>query len=133
MDRDVDPWGGVDSFVGWAILFTMIHADHDVFIAAIHSKNLIQLVFYSQQDGDDVTRICVPFDYAPRRPSTDKTPHYQVLDYSPSGPHNLAKLASEIRSIRVLEDTFELNKKLIHWDVSENPWTVPRDWGEYSS
>lgn len=101
----------------------------DDFLAAIHSKKLVECTFDSIDEGRK-TRICVPFDYGPWRRNMSPNPdrfHFYDLD-SPDGKHNLSILPNQVISLKILNQDFEPGD-YIKWSPN---WFISRDWGEYS-
>ena len=104
----------------------------DRFIAAIHARKKIKVVFYSKEDGTFLTRLCAPMDYGPSRRARDGRDRFHAWDYeSDTGQHTLPLLPEQIKEITVLEEKFE-PAEFITWDVKRSPWFVKRDWGIYS-
>lgn len=102
----------------------------DNFISAIHSQKKVRLTFYSKQDEDFLVRICAPMDYGPsRRPIADKGDRFHFWDYeSDTKSHTLSLLPSQVKSIEVLNQTFD-PAEFVTWAPS---WFIARDWGRYS-
>jgi hypothetical protein len=102
------------------------------FIAAIHSKNKIQLTFYSKEDGSQIVRTCAPMDFGPSRRATDKTPRFHFWDYdSDTKSHTLSLLPNQVVKITVLSQTFE-PQDFVTWSAASSPWFVARNWGSCS-
>jgi hypothetical protein len=107
----------------------MEHSQHDVFIQAIHSKNKLQIVYYSAKDDMDVARDGAPMDFGPHARFHDQDDRYHFWDFtSPSGPHTTPLEAEQIRSIERLDETFD-PAEFVTW---EPQWHIPRDWGSFS-
>jgi hypothetical protein len=99
------------------------------FTNAIHDKKKVRLTFFSEKNGSYQTRICAPMDYAPSRASSDLTMKYHFWDFeSKSSQHPLSLTADKIRSMDVLQETFEPSS-FVRWSPN---WSIKRDWGQYS-
>lgn len=108
------------------------HRDHTTFIDAIHAKRRLSVRFFSDQDGERVTRKCAPFDHASSRSAHDPVLRYHFHDFtSPDGPHTLSLRREKILSMTALVETFE-PAEIVRWSTREHRWTVPRDWGAQS-
>jgi hypothetical protein len=104
----------------------------DVFIAAIHSKNKVRLTFYSKEDGTTLVRTCAPMDYAPSRRAHDKSDRFHFWDYdSDTKIHTLSLLPNQVVNIEKLPETSN-PAEFITWNVQTSPWTVARDWAQFS-
>jgi hypothetical protein len=102
------------------------------FISAIRDKKIIELSFYSKEDGRVLVRRCVPFDFGPSRRSKIKNDKFHFLDLnSDEGAHPLSLTPEQIFDINVLEETFNPTH-YVSWDTSKSPWSVERDWGNVS-
>ena len=107
----------------------MKHAHHSIFVAAIHSKNKLQVTFYSKKDQMQVTRVSAPMDFGPIAKETLKIDRYHFWDFtSPSAPHTECLEASQIQSISLLDETFD-PKYFVSWTPN---WQVQRNWGQFS-
>ena len=111
-----------------------MHEDHDVFIAGVEDLGKVLATFVSKDDGGlDLTRVCAPMDYGPRRRAKDKSPCYHFWDYdsdSPRGPHTLSLPAMQILSIDETDEHFD-PAEFITWPRPYD-WFHPRDWGQFS-
>lgn len=100
----------------------------DVFIQAIHDKMKVRITFFSKEDGKDITRLCAPMDYGPGRKMHDQSDRYWLWDYnSDTGVHPLPLKEEQIRSMVVLEDSFDPDE-FIRTFSSAPSWIIPRDW-----
>ncbi|MCF7817766.1 MAG: hypothetical protein K9M54_07775 [Kiritimatiellales bacterium] len=107
----------------------MKHRDHEVFTNAIHSLNKVQVRFFSQKDGADVTRTCAPMDFGPKAKENPPKDRYHCWDFSsPSRPHTESLEAEHIHSITLLDEKFK-PEEFMQWQPN---WHVPRDWGSFS-
>jgi hypothetical protein len=107
----------------------MKHDHHEIFIAAIHGRQKLQVDFYSKKDETNVTRICAPFDFGPKAREKSQVNRYHFWDFfSPSGPHTESLEASQIKSICIIEELFDPGA-IVRWVPN---WHVQRDWGKYS-
>ena len=105
----------------------------DQFIQAIRDKQMIQLAFYSREDGGRVlTRKCAPMDYGPSRRAKEQNDRFHFWDFeSDKKNHVLSLSPDQVQSIVVLSDTFQPGQ-FVTWDTRESRWFVARDWGQYS-
>jgi len=102
------------------------------FIKAIQEKKMIRLTFFSKADGSSLIRKCAPMDFAPSRRAADKTPRYHFWDFeSDTKNHTLSLLPNQIKFMENLNETFD-PAEFITWNTTTSPWSVPRDWGQYS-
>jgi len=102
------------------------------FIQAIHEKIKLRITFFSSKDGQYITRVCAPMDYAPGRNIHDRDKRYWVWDYdSDTGRHTLPLKAERIKTMVVLEDHFDPDE-FVTWSTHTKPWAVSRDWGHHS-
>lgn len=102
---------------------------HDDFITAIHERRKVRIVFYSKEDGGELTRTCAPLDYGPAKRYADQSDRYQLWDYdSDEGSHPLLLEPAALRSLAVLDETFD-PAEFVTWETG---WAVPRDWGDRS-
>ena len=109
-----------------------MHHDHDIFLAAIHSRSRVQLRFYSKDDERQLIRLCAPMDYGPFRAAKNKIDRYHSWDYeSDEGPHPLSLLTDQIVEIMVTQQAFD-PAEFVTWSLTKSPWFVARDWGAYS-
>ncbi len=101
----------------------------DQFIAAIRSKRLVRITFFSKEDQGYLTRLCAPMDYGPSRRAKDQSDRYHLWDYeSDEGSHVLSLLPSQVQSIEVLDEHFD-PAEFVTWPTA---WFVSRDWGPHS-
>ena len=107
----------------------MQHAQHALFIQAIHTKKKLSITFHSAKDSADVTRIVAPMDFGPWARFTDHKDWYHAWDFSsPSGQHTEPIQASQIRAIKLLDETFD-PASFVTWMPK---WHIQRDWGQFS-
>ncbi|MBS7563511.1 hypothetical protein KHS38_03755 [Mucilaginibacter sp. Bleaf8] len=106
----------------------MTHANHEIFIASIHSKNHLTICFDSIEKGT-ITRTCIPFDYAVSKRYKDGAYRYHFYDLdSPEGSHTLSILPQQIITIDLMPAKFE-PADYIRWIPK---WNIARNWGVYS-
>jgi hypothetical protein len=99
------------------------------FISAIHSKRKIRLIFFSKEDGRNLTRVCAPMDFGASRRAKNKDDRYHMWDYeSDTEKHVLSLLPHQVVSIEVLDDAFEPSE-FVTWPTN---WIIPRNWGMFS-
>lgn len=99
------------------------------FVQAIHDKKMIELAFFSKEDGRILIRKCAPMDLGPSRRAHDQSDRIHVWDYeSDTVNHTLSLKPEQISSIRVLDETFEPGD-FVKWTPR---WFVRRNWGMYS-
>lgn len=109
-----------------------MHRDHDIFVAAIHSRTRVQLAFVRKDGAQKLTRLCAPMDYGPVRTAKNHADRYHLWDYEgDEGPHPLSLLPDQIVEVVATEDTFD-PADFVTWSVTERPWFAPRDWGAFS-
>lgn len=100
------------------------------FINAIRLRQLVEVVFFSKEDGAQLTRKCAPMDYGPSRRTSDQTDRFHLWDYeSDEGPHTLSLLPEQILSMRVLDQVFD-PADFVTWEPID--WFISRNWGQYS-
>ncbi len=100
----------------------------DDFKKAIDNKLKLKLVFDSYEKGI-IERTCIPFDFGPSRRYKDGQDRYHFYDLdSPDGKHNLSILPSQIKSLTLMNETFNPGD-YITWEPN---WILKRDWGSYS-
>jgi len=105
-----------------------------IFIDAIFNKKLIELSFFSKEDGCVITRKCAPMDFGQSRRFKDNIERYHVWDYFPDGgrkPHPILIEPENVKSMKILDQLFD-PKDFVTWNLNINPWHVRRDWGQYS-
>lgn len=106
-----------------------MHVKHSEFIAAIHGKRKLRIVFYSEDDGQNVERTCAPMDYAAGARIKDGIPRYWVWDYDSDEKNHPLPLRSErIVSLTTLDQSFD-PAEFVTWKTN---WQIARDWGQYS-
>jgi hypothetical protein len=105
--------------------------NHEQFIAAINGKNKVQVIFYSAEDGQEISRLCAPFDFGPSRRKgviiDGGKNKYHFWDYdSDTKQHNLPLTSDKIRSLEVLNEKFD---PCMEFDfISKVEWFIPRNW-----
>jgi hypothetical protein len=105
---------------------------NDKFIQAIRDKRKVRVTFYSKEDGGLLTRKCAPMDYGPSRHAKQQNDRFHLWDYeSDTERHSLQLNPEQISKLEVLDEIFDPSE-FITWDTTENPWFIPRDWGQYS-
>jgi len=101
------------------------------FIQAIKDKTKIRLTFYSKQDDENVTRLCAPMDYGPKRKAKNQNDRYHLWDYeSPSETpfHTLSLLPDQIVKMEFTDLPFNPSE-FVRWTTD---WHIKRDWGHLS-
>lgn len=102
------------------------------FIDSIHTRRLVRLTFFSQEDGRNLTRRCAPMDYGPSRRAADTSDRFHLWDFtSDEGPHTLSLPPGQVVQIDVLNEQFD-PATFVTWDTTTSPWFIQRDWGPYS-
>lgn len=102
------------------------------FISAIHTKQKVQLTFFSKEDASTLVRTCAPMDFGPSRRAKDQRDRFHFWDYdSDSQRHTLSLLPEQVIEIAPLTTYFDPGD-FISWSVAASPWFVPRDWGIHS-
>ena len=101
----------------------------DQFLAAIHSKNKVQLTFFSKEDGRNLVRACAPMDFGPSSRAANKDDRFHLWDYdSDQKTHTLSLLPVQVVSFVVLDVTFDPSE-FVTWSPR---WLIARNWGVYS-
>ena len=104
----------------------------DRFVQAIHDKKKVRLTFDSKKDGAAVTRDCAPMDFGPSRRASEKNDRYHLWNYEgDTKPHVLLLNPVQVVDMVVLEERFEPSE-FVTWNTTTSPWSVRRDWGNYS-
>lgn len=107
----------------------MKHRHHEIFIAALHERRKVEVTYDSLKDGSVVRRTAAPMDFGPKAKEKDPTERYHIWDYdSPSGAHTSSLKADQIRSITILDDSFD-PADFVTWTPN---WHISRDWGHLS-
>lgn len=102
---------------------------HELFLGALHDKQLLRVRFFSREDGGELVRICAPMDFGPSRRAHDKTPRYHFWDYdSDQGSHTLSLLPRNVRELEPTGDLFD-PAEFVTWQTN---WIIPRNWGPFS-
>ena len=99
------------------------------FIAAIRSRQLVQMHYRSKKSGAVENRICAPLDFGLSRRVGDGVDRYHFWDYEGSrGGHVASIEAPEVVRVDVIDRQFDPND-IVKWNVTQSPWHVARDWG----
>jgi len=107
----------------------MEHPDHDIFITALHEQRKVEVTYDSVKDASIVRRTAAPLDFGPKAKEKVPTDRYHIWDYdSPSGAHTSSLKADQIRSITILDETFD-PADIVTWALN---WHISRDWGRCS-
>lgn len=107
-----------------------MHADHEVFVSAIHSRSKLRLTFFSKEDRAERIRICAPFDFGPLRRAKDQSDRYHFWNYDgDKKAHSLSISGEQVISMTTLEESFD-PAEIVTW--SPTAWRIPRDWGAHS-
>ncbi|WP_045577131.1 hypothetical protein [Desulfosporosinus sp. I2] len=102
------------------------------FVRAIQNKKMVQIRFYSKEDGVTIERTCAPMDFGPSRRARLKNDRFHVWDIdSDEKPHILSLPPEQIVDIVVLDNEFNPSN-IVNWDTNRTPWFVERDWGDVS-
>jgi len=100
------------------------------FAGAIQSKQVIEVTFVAK-NRQQVTRRCIPLDFAPSERDSRKAFKYHMWSLDSTPKHHIVSLTSEqIIQLKVLEEIFD-PKNFISW-TRKWGWTIGRDWGELS-
>lgn len=101
---------------------------YDIFVASIHNKNTIKVIFDSKEKGI-IERKCIPFDFGPSRRYKDGLDRLHMYDLdSPDGKHNLSILPDQLLELEILEELFNPGD-FVTWAPN---WIIVRDWGVHS-
>lgn len=107
----------------------MEHPHHDIFLTALHEQRKVEVTYNSLKDESVVRRIAAPMDFGPKAKEKVPTDRYHIWDYdSPSGAHSSSLKADQIRSIAILDETFDPSD-FVSWTPN---WHVARNWGHLS-
>lgn len=111
--------------------------NHSNFLQGITEKRKVLITYFSQKEEKNVTRLCAPFDFGPKRMpksiicsdyadgGADK---YHFWDFDgPSGWHISSKDPQEIREIQIMDDSFD-PRALIDFTKLRCPWHIERNW-----
>lgn len=102
------------------------------FADAIQRKRFVLLKFKSKGDGQVLSRKCAPLDIAPSRKTKKFHYKFHFWDYdSGDKPHVLSLNPDQIIDFDILDDQFN-PEEFITWDTAACPWSVKRDWGNFS-
>ena len=104
------------------------------FRKAIDQLWLVEVSFFSHEDGKVIRRKCVPLDFGPSRRTASTAKRYHFMDLeSDSQPkyHVLSLLPEQVSSLKLLDEHFK-PANYITWDLKKSPWFLPRDWGQFS-
>ncbi len=109
-----------------------MHAEHQTFLDALHSKNRMVVRFFNRKEKRELVKTVAPMDFGPLRGALDAQPRYQFWDLlGKRKPLNIAVLAEDIREMKVEEGTFD-PAEIITWTFKPGAWAVERDWGSFS-
>ena len=109
-----------------------MHADHAVFLDALERKRQVTITFFDRKRDAERTLTCAPLDFGPLRGAKDGRDRYQLWDMAAKRPpYNVTVLSDDVRSIVVLEATFD-PASIITWAFKPNAWSVARRWGDFS-
>ena len=105
--------------------------NHNEFIDAIQEKLKVEIIFFSKEDRQNLTRICAPLDYGPMRRNNQiinqGRTKYHVWDFnSDEKPHPLALAPEQILGLKVLDEKFD--PATIDPIILKYPFFIPRDW-----
>ena len=109
-----------------------MHEHHQLFLDAIASRRRLSLRFFDKKQQKERTATCAALDYGPLRGATDGLDRYQLWDLDAKRPpYNVALLEGDVRSMTLLDETFE-PADIIKWAFKPGAWHTPRDWGAFS-
>jgi hypothetical protein len=109
-----------------------MHAEHQIFLDALHAKRRLAVRFFSRKEKSELVRTCAPLDMGPLRGATDGADRYQFWDLlGKRKPLNHAVLEADLIAMTPLDETFD-PAEIITWVFKPGAWTVPRDWGAFS-
>lgn len=108
-----------------------MHRDHEIFTSAIHSRHKVLLTFLDRIDRSHQMHVCAPIDFGLSYRSEDNNSYYYFFDYdSKSCKTRIELLTDEIVTIVRLDQQFD-PAPFLRPDRREQPWSTPRDWGEW--
>ena len=85
-----------------------MHRDHDIFIRSIRDKKKIKLTFVSNERGDTRNGLFGPIFYSTSVAGNDSDCYYLWDFESSSGNHFLGLPPSQIMSMELTKETFDL-------------------------
>jgi hypothetical protein len=104
--------------------------DHTEFLACLHARRRMRVVFVSEKDGGAVReRICAPLDCGPDKRASDDADRYRFYDLERR--HPLKKFGHEIVGLEAMNEFFDPSS-ILTWGTRAHPWWIARDWGAYS-
>ncbi len=103
------------------------------FVAAIHSKTTVKVIVKRKGKPTPLIATCAPLDYAPPRNNPDSAAlfHFYKFAWKHHKAHIMSIEPDMLTKLEVLADTFD-PADFIDWDVTQKPWTIERDWGDFS-
>jgi hypothetical protein len=102
------------------------------FIQAIHDKQMIEIEFFSKEDGGVLRRRCAPMDFGPSRRAHEKNDRFHIWDFdSDTKKHTLSLNPEQVKAINVLPEAFD-PASFVTWNTQTSRWFVKRNWGNYS-
>ena len=108
----------------------MIGRYREIFLAALREKKKVRVSF-RRVDGAEVTRLAAPLDLGPVQRERGHPERYQFWDYGGRSAHWLKLPEDQIFTIEATDESFD-PAEFVTWSLSESPWSIPRNWGEYS-
>src|SRR5207247_1589906 len=101
-----------------------------VFLSALQNKKKVRVTF-RRVDGLVLTRLAAPLDVGPVRKERGQPERYQFWDYGGKSAHWLKLPEDQILTIEATDESFN-PAEFVTWSLPESPWSIPRNWGEYS-
>ena len=85
-----------------------MHCHHNIFVEAIRDKKKVRLTFLSEERGDSTKKLCGPVSYSASVVEKDLGCYYLWDFDSDTGNHFLALSPSQIVSMELTEEPFDL-------------------------
>ncbi|HAA54147.1 MAG TPA: hypothetical protein DCE42_05295 [Myxococcales bacterium] len=106
-----------------------MQTNKEVFLEALHHKRKVEVTF-TKKNGEEVTRLCAPLDFGPKRNAKGKKNLYHFWSFpTPEKKgHPLSINPQRVSKIELSEESFDPGE-FVSW-IPE--WHTPRDWGDYS-
>lgn len=100
---------------------------HNVFLQAIHDKEILEITIDSKEKWI-IVRKCAPLDFWPHARFKDGTNRYMLYHFDTKHPSPM--LPEQIKNFKNTGEHFN-PQDVITWEPPYN-WHITRDWGTYS-
>ncbi len=109
-----------------------MHKYYDAFVEAIHARRKIKIIMKRKHKPKPLLATCAPLDFGPARATVSDCFHVWKYKYRPTDDEHTIAIEPEMLTRReVIDDMFD-PADVVTWNTTEKPWTLPRDWGDYS-